>query len=138
MAIVVQGFMGGRKTLKCPESMGRYFGFQVTRGSYLKTLRPMTEPQQKRLNGEMRKAAERFHDGLIRPVPKAPSLARLMTFRLARTNIMTLDESFEDYRYFRDMGWFESDYYYDTSLSPFKKTAGRLCDFLGKNLLRMT
>jgi multimeric flavodoxin WrbA len=137
-AIVVQGFLGGNKTRKYLESMGRYFGFQVTKGSYLKTLRPMTEPQKKRLSSEMKKTAKQFHDGLMRPAPPPPSFVRLMMFRVARTNIMTLNESFKDYRHFSDMGWFESDYYYDTSLSPFKKAAGRLFDFLGKNLLKMT
>ena len=118
--------------------MGRYFGFQVTRGSCLSTLRPMTEPQEKRLSSEMKKAARRFHAGLARPAPPPPSLVRLVMFRVARTNIKTLDESFKDYRHFREMGWFESDYYYDTTLGPFKKAAGRLFDFLGKNLLKMT
>jgi multimeric flavodoxin WrbA len=137
-AIVVQGFLGGRKTRKYLESLGSYFGFQVTRGSCLKTLRPMTEPQKKRLSEEMNKAARRFHAGLARPAPPTPSLVWVARFRLARTNIKSLDDSFRDYRYYRDMGWFESDYYYDTTLSPFKKVAGRLFDFLGKNLLKMT
>ena len=34
------------------------------------------------------------------------------------------NESFRDYRYYTENGWFESDYYYPVKLSPFKKMSG--------------
>ena len=34
------------------------------------------------------------------------------------------NESFRDYRYYTENGWFESDYYYPVKLSPFKKASG--------------
>ncbi len=34
------------------------------------------------------------------------------------------NESFRDYRYYTENGWFESDYYYPVKLSPFKKAIG--------------
>jgi NAD(P)H-dependent FMN reductase len=136
-AIVTQGIFGGNKIRKYLETMGRNFGFQVTKGSCLTTWNPMTEPQKKRLTAEMKKAAERFHAGLAQPFPPPPSLARLMIFRMHRASIMALDEGFRDYRYFKEMGWFESDYYYDTELGPVKKTAGHLFDVLGKMMARL-
>ena len=137
-AIVTQGIFGGNKIRKYLETMGRNFGFQVTRGSCLTTLNPMTESQKKRLTSEMEEAAKRFHAGLIRPVPLSPSLFRLMVFRLARTSIMSLDPKYRDYQYFKGMGWFESDYYHGTALGPIKKTAGHFFDFLGGMMVKRT
>jgi hypothetical protein len=45
---------------------------------------------------------------------------------------LELDETNFDYRYYRNKGWFESDYYYPTRLGPLKKTAGRLIDSFQK------
>lgn len=135
-AIVTQGFSGGNKIRKYLETMGRNFGFQVTRGSCLTTLNPMTEPQKKRLTVEMKEVAKRFNESLMRPGPPSPSLFRLMMFRMARTKVMSIDQEFRDYQYFKGMGWFESDYYHDTALGPIKKTAGHLFDFLGRMIVK--
>jgi len=43
---------------------------------------------------------------------------------------LELDESWIDYRYYRDKGWFESDYYYPTHLDPLKQGVGKLIDSL--------
>jgi multimeric flavodoxin WrbA len=135
--IVTQGVFGGNKVRKYLEAMGRNFGFQVTRGSCLTTLNPMTEPQKKRLTDEMKKAAKRFYAVLARPVPPSPSLARLMIFRMHRTIIMAVDQELRDYKYFKEIGWFESDYYHETALGPVKKTAGNFFDFLGRMIAKL-
>ena len=41
-----------------------------------------------------------------------------------------------DHVYFRDRGWFESDYYYPTRLGPFKKAAGALFDWIAARIFR--
>ena len=84
----------------------------------------------------MEKAAKRFHAGLMHPLPPSPSLSRLMIFRLHRTTIMSIDRELKDHQYFKEMGWFESDYYHDTTLGPIKKTAGHLFDFLGRKMTK--
>lgn len=137
-AIVTQGIFGGNKIRKYLETMGRNFGFQVTKGSCLTTWNPMTEPQKKRLIGEMKEATKRFHAGLMRPAPPSPSLSRLMIFRMHRTTIMSIDQELKDYQYFKEMGWFESDYYYDTELGPIKKMVGKFFDLLGRIMVKLT
>ncbi|NSW84063.1 MAG: flavodoxin family protein [Syntrophothermus sp.] len=135
-AIVTQGFFGGKDVQKYLEVMGENFGFQVTKGSCLTTLDPMTENQQKKLIQEIKKAAARFYKELMRSSPPTPSLFRLMMFRMARTNVMVLDKKYSDYHYFKDKGWFENDYYYDTNLGLIKKLAGYLFDFLGRQMVK--
>lgn len=60
-----------------------------------------------------------------------PSLFKLMGFRMGRTSIrLELDDNSYDYRYYKDKGWFESDYYYPARLGIMKKAAGRLADLI--------
>ena len=54
---------------------------------------------------------------LPRPLP--PTLLGVVAFNMSRTVIRnTLSEANCDYRYYRDRGWFESEYYYPTRLGP--------------------
>jgi hypothetical protein len=60
-----------------------------------------------------------------------------MGFRMPRTSMrLELNDSSYDYRYFRDKGWFESDYFYPTRLGPLKRAAGRLFDLLQEAMTR--
>jgi len=134
-AIITQGVFGGNDIRKYLENMGANFGFHVTRGSCLSTLEPMTELQQKKLKNKIRKASEKFYKELIRSKPEVPSLFRLMLFRMTRTSLKYIDEKYFDYFYYKDKGWFESDYYYDTTLGPIKSLAGFFFDFLGHKMV---
>jgi hypothetical protein len=61
-----------------------------------------------------------------------PSLLKLGMFRFSRKNIQGgLTEASRDYTYYRNKGWFESDYYYPVRLGPMKKAAGLLFDAVG-------
>ena len=58
-----------------------------------------------------------------------------MVFRMTRTSIKNiLDEKYRDYSYFKEKGWFESHYFYDTSLGFIKNLAGEFFDFLGQRM----
>jgi hypothetical protein len=95
----------------------------------------MTELQQKRASRKVKKASARYYRELIRTKPARPTFFRLMAFRMSRTSLrLILDESFRDYSYYKDKGWFESDYYDDVPLGVIKKLAGCLLDFLAKRM----
>ena len=56
---------------------------------------------------------------------------------MARTSMqLELDETSYDYRYFKDKGWFESDYFYPTRLGVLKKAAGSLFDLIQARMTR--
>ncbi len=132
-AIVTQGFFGGKEIVKYLLTSAVNLGFKVTKGSFLSTLDPMTENQKIKMNQEMKKTAERFYKGLIRQKQPAPSFFRLMLFRMTRTSLKHFEKlGLKDYYYYKEKGWFESDYYYNTSLGIIKKTAGYFFDFLGR------
>ena len=131
-AIVTQGVLGGKKIQKYLENRGDNYGFQVTQGACVSTLEPMTEKQTQKLQKKVEKAAERFYKNLQKETTPSPSLLKLMIFRITRKNIQAIGEKYKDYRYFKEKGWFKSEYYYDTSLGFLKKMAGAFFDFLGR------
>lgn len=49
---------------------------------------------------------------------------------------LILDDSYRDYAYYRDNGWFESDYYHPTRLGVLKKAAGSLFDSIATRMTR--
>ena len=58
-----------------------------------------------------------------------------MMFRMSRTGLkLNAAQDERDWTYYRDQGWFESDFYYPTHLGPFKKTLGALFDWAGAHM----
>ena len=128
-SIVAQGVYGGGKIVKYLDFVGHGLGFGVVKGSVSRAFEPMTEKERAKRNGALAKQAARFHERLSRPADRAPSLLDLFIFRYARTSMgVELDDTSRDYTYYRDQGWFESDYFYPTRLGLLKKLAGRLFD----------
>jgi multimeric flavodoxin WrbA len=132
-SIVAQGIHGGNKIRKYLEFIGRCLGFRVSPGAVLTTLEPLT-PKAAMLNGRaLNKMASRFAGYLEKPRLPTPRLMDLVVFRLSRTGIQSqLTDENRDYSYYREKGWFESEFYYPTPLSPGKKLIGCLVDFLGR------
>jgi hypothetical protein len=54
------------------------------------------------------KRSKRFYEKLGNPAYPVPGFYRLMLFRMARPSVKMLDDSFRDYTYHRDNGWFTS------------------------------
>ncbi len=137
MAIVTQGIFGGGSIVKYLETVAGNWGFDVVKGCCLTALEPQTSLEQKQMMQEIKKASARFYKGLMRPTPTTPSFFRMMVFRFTRSiMVVSMDEKYRDYQYFKENGWFESDYYYDTSLGLIKKLVGRFFDFLGKRIAK--
>ncbi|WP_444659470.1 flavodoxin family protein [Caproiciproducens sp. R2] len=132
MSIVAQGIFGGNKIVKYLNSMGENLGFHTSRGCVLQTLEPTTEAMRRKNDREIQRAATAFYKALMcSTLP--PSIFRLMMFRISRTKIrMMLNEEYRDFRYYQEHGWFESDYYYETSLGLLKKVMGSFFDFIGR------
>ena len=83
------------------------------------------------------KQSEKFYSTLIKKELPTPSFFELMIFRMARTSRkLMLDESYKDYIYCKEKGWFESDYYYPVKLNPLKKLAGKLFDVIAVQMTK--
>ncbi len=136
-SIVVQGIYGGPKVVKYLDLIGNASGFTTVKGSCIKSMEPMTPKQQRRTDRVLAKQSARFYRTLVKPAPPVPTLFKLVMFRMGRTSIrLILDDSSRDYNYYRDHGWFESDYYYPTRLGLPKKLAGSLSDSISAMMAR--
>lgn len=136
-SIVVQGIGKGENIVKYLDFVGNGLGFNVIKGCCLKTLEPMTEKSQQKFDRSIEIQSKKFFAQLVKKEFPVPALWWLMIFRMARTSIYKmLDESCRDYTYFRDKGWFESDYFYPVKLNPFKKLSGKIFDKLAIHIIR--
>lgn len=136
-SIVTQGLPFDAKLGKYLSLCGSCFGFSAVAGSRVTALEPMTDKERLKVDRLLDKHSRRFHRSLFGPANPRPSLTMLMGFRIGRTTMrLELDERSYDYRYYRDRGWFESAYYYDTRLGPAKAALGGLFDLVGKRMAR--
>ncbi|MBN2003526.1 MAG: flavodoxin family protein [Anaerolineae bacterium] len=127
--IVAQGIYGGNKIVDYLNFVGNALGFRTVKGSCIMTLDPMTAKQQHKIDVALAAQARRYDAKLKQLGNPAPSLMDLMFFRMGRTKVrLELDDSACDYQYYRDKGWFESDFYYPTRLGFLKKGAGGFFD----------
>ena len=136
-SIVAQGIYGGSKIVKYLDFVGGGLGFNTVKGSCLRTLEPMTEKAQAKIDRTLAAQCRRFYERLAKPAFPVPGFIQLAAFRLSRTSMKhMLDGASLDWRYFTAKGWFESDYYYPIRLGALKKTAGRLLDSIAVGMAR--
>ena len=97
----------------------------------------MSEKNRRQMESALLRHSRRFYHRLTGPACPVPSLFQLMVFRMGRTSIrQMLADSNRDFTYYRDRGWFESDYYYPAHLGALKKVAGRAFDLMAQRLFR--
>jgi multimeric flavodoxin WrbA len=129
-SIVVQGFHGGPAILKYLSFVGNGLGFNVVKGSCVTALDPMTDKEQRKIDGALATHGRRFQGRMSRSPFPSPSLLKLLIFRMSRTNVRLLSErDSPDYGYYHDKGWLESDYFYPVQLNVLQKAAGTLFDY---------
>ena len=128
-SIVAQGIYGGKKIVKYLDRIGDGLGFNVVKGSCIKTLEPISKKQQMKNDKVLDKLSKKYYSQLIKNEYPTPSIFKLMMFRMSRSSIKeSLNEEYKDYNYYRKKGWFQSSYYYPVELNPFKKMIGSIFD----------
>lgn len=128
-AIVVEGIAFGSRVRKYLEFAEGSLGFDVVKGSVSKTLEPMTQTAIAKMDDRLAKQAGRFHRELMKPAFQSPSLFKLAMFRMGRTGVRLNAQGLLDWDYYRDQGWFESDYFYPVRLGWPKKAIGAFLDW---------
>ena len=128
-SLVNEGIYGGKKIVKYFDFIGFGLGFNIVKGCCILTIVPVTEERQKINDEIIARQSRKFYERLMKNKYPAPSLIKLFLFRMARSSMrIMLNENNRDYAYYRDNGWFESDYYYPVKLNPVKRLTGQLFD----------
>jgi hypothetical protein len=118
--------------------VGAAMGFNVVKGSCITCRKnpdtanePMLAAERRKMEDVLARHGRRFHEVLARPPFPEPTMLQLFGFRMARTSIrMEQAADRPDPAYYRDHGWFDSEYYYPAKLGPLKQVAGVAFDRL--------
>lgn len=133
--IVSQGIYGGKKIATYLDFVGKGMGCNVVKSRSFTALEPISDRVQAAIDRMMAAQARNFYARLVRQKLPRPGFFDLMIFRMSRTKIrLMLDEKSRDFTWYRDAGWFESDFYYPVRLGPVRKTAGLLFDWAAARL----
>ena len=136
-SIVTQGIYGGDKIVSYLDFVGNGLGFNTVKGICATALEPMTEKEEQKIDRALVRQSKQFYKRLGKSDYPVPTLFKLMAFRVGRMSMqMEPDDNNRDYVYYKDKGWFESDYYYPTRLGALKKAAGGLFDLLARRMTR--
>lgn len=128
-SIVVQGFFRGGPIVRQLNILGRAVGFEVVKGSVSTALDPMTPKEAAKRDARLAAQAKRFHAVLAREGLRKPSLAEVAMFNFGRASVAAeLGPGDRDFDYYRDKGWFESDYFYETNIGALKRAFGRMIE----------
>ena len=121
-SITVEAIYRGKKIARYFDFVGMVLRYNVVKGCVVKSLEPLPEKVRRRNEGTIDRLSRKFHETLVSRKLHTPSLFELFMFRWGRTSMrLMLDEGWRDYCYYRDQGWFTSDYFYPTRLGPIKK-----------------
>lgn len=133
--IVTQGISGGGKIMKYLNFAAMSWGLNTVRGSCHTFFEPMPEKARIKFEKNLAEHSKRFHERMIKPSLPPATLMGVMAFGMARTSIKNqLDERSRDYTYYRDKGWFESNYYYPTRVGPMLKAMERLSEVIAHRI----
>jgi multimeric flavodoxin WrbA len=127
-SIVTQAMGRGDKIVEYFDYTAFTLGFNTLKGITTTGFDPKTEKQQKKIDLDLAKHSQRFYRLLVKPAYPVPTLFQLLGFRMSRTMIRQTDPGMVDHQYYAGKGWFESDYYYATSLGTLKRAIGSLAD----------
>lgn len=127
-SIVVEGIYGGKPIVKYLNFVGNALGTNV-KGICLNSREPIDEKRQKKSDKMLIDHGKKFLKQLNRTKLPKPSLFELMIFRIGRSAIKReLNNDYRDYSYYKEMGWFESNFYYPVKLNPVMRLLGKMFD----------
>jgi multimeric flavodoxin WrbA len=131
IAIVTQGVYGSKATIKYLDEVSWFWGFKVCPGLGL-TVSDNPLPKEQHNNGlQIIKSAQSFYDMLTNPHDRVPTIKEILMFRMLRSIHSRSAGLIRDHEYFRDQGWFDSDYFYETKLGFIKRLIGSWADRQG-------
>ena len=126
-SIVTQATGQGKNIVNYFDFAAKTIGFNTLKGMTITAFDQRTENQQQKIDRDLTRHSRRFYTLLARPAYSEPTLFQIIMFNTSRNMVkQKADSKSLDYRYYADMGWLESEYYYPAHLSPLKKVTGRL------------
>jgi multimeric flavodoxin WrbA len=108
-------------------------GFHIIQETGIITpLYPLAKSFQDAADTKIHKSADKFFEAMNIDKMKKPSFVDIMKFRAIRSFLLYKKDYLpSDYEYWESKGWLgEKEYFYDGSISYFKKIFGRFTEFM--------
>ncbi|AGK99383.1 flavodoxin family protein [Clostridium pasteurianum] len=139
-SIVAQGAYGGESINKYLDSVSSMIGgvvikgitITVPEGSAYNNRNVWSDLETNRVENSIKRLARKFIKQLYGNRYPKPTLFKLLIFRFARGSHKYSKCDNRDNKYFKERGWFHSEYYYDTKINIFKWAFGMLIDIYQK------
>ncbi len=132
--IVTQGVYGGKDIVKYLETVGDFWGYIVCRGICITAPAGVRLPQEEeQIDNILRVGAKRFYQTLTGEKSPSPSLKKLLIFRFMQ-GYKPYGPVDCDYKYFKERGWLEAPYFYETKISLLKKFIGKFFQWKSQRL----
>lgn len=93
-----------------------------------------TEKEARDVRKKLSALASKISSELRSDTVYRSDLFRIFMFRLMRTSHRSREKNDRDYMYFKEHGWFDSDYFYEAGLSTFSRFVGKLSDILARRV----
>lgn len=133
MPVVTQGVYGADAVVKYLNETAFFWGFKTCPGLALTLSFDNPPPRETaQVEKEIAEAAQRLHHMLINPVEYKPSFKEVLMFRMVRSVHAKAAGFPKDHEYYRDQGWFESEYYCPAKLGWAKRLVGKWADKQGQ------
>lgn len=131
MPFITQGVYGGENIVKYLDEVGSFWGFINCRGLNL-TITPGQKlpAEEQKLERQIEEGAVRLYQKLTGERSPVPSFKQLMIFNMTRSFHAHGHLRKRDHEYFKERGWFHSDYMYETKLGPVKRIFGSFFNFI--------
>lgn len=144
-SIITQGVIGGKGIDRYFRDTAGFWGGHYVNGAVL-TLptgaydasKPWKASEERDVIRYLKALSVRMRKLLSAANLPGPSLFRVLIFNVTRASHDAAKQDNRDYRYFKDKGWFSSDYYYGARIGGFKNMLGRLAGYLVKRLVAKT
>jgi multimeric flavodoxin WrbA len=108
-------------------------GFNIVQKVGIMTpLYPLAQSFQDKANIKIYRGAKKFYEAMYKDKIKKPTFMDIMKFRAVRSFLLCKKDYLPcDYEYWNLKGWLgDKEYFYDVSISYFKKIFGRLIEFM--------
>lgn len=97
----------------------------------------LTDKYKEKLDKDIQKKVASFIKAMETEALPKPSFGKLMWFNIWKMNAeVGKDDLVKDYEHWTKTNWFEMDYYYQTKIGFFKKTAAKIATKLARSLMR--
>ncbi|MFZ5353402.1 MAG: flavodoxin family protein [Bacillota bacterium] len=135
--VIATGGASFKTTLKFMAAAAKAWGFHAVSRLGVPHLDALTPKFRQKIEKKIDKEIESFYMSIKEKKLPAPGIGDLMWFEMWKVNAIVCKESLPaDFPFWKERGWIDGSYYYNTQVNVWKWVIVKLLGWLGKNYMR--